>query len=44
MAALLGFGSWSSTKIPNEICAEETNQRGRQEAHAVRAKTRGENE
>ena len=39
---LKAAGGWSSTKIPNEIYAEETNQRGREEARDVRAKTRGE--
>ena len=39
---LKAAGGWSSTKIPNEVYAEETNQRGREEAMRVRAQIRGE--
>lgn len=35
-------GGWSSTKVPDSIYAESTNQVGRSEAKRVRAKTRGE--
>ena len=35
-------GGWSSTKVPDSIYAESTNQVGRTEAKKVRARTRGE--
>jgi hypothetical protein len=39
---LQATGGWSSPKIPNEVYAEQTNRRGRDEAKRVRALTRGE--
>lgn len=42
LQGLKATGGWSSTKMPNEIYAEQENKRGREEARTVRAKTRGE--
>jgi hypothetical protein len=39
---LKAAGGWSSTKIPDEVYAEQENQLGRAEAMRVRAQTRGE--